>query len=601
MQKRFEDGEVNVLSCSTTFEMGVDVGELEAVVLHNVPPEAANYIQRAGRAGRRSSSTAFTLTYAQRRSHDLAFYAKPEQMVAGSIRPPSISLENEKIVLRHLYAVALSWYFRRHKEQFKNLSRIDPIMPEEDPFAFVRELHRELSAHPAALLEALERVLPESMMERLKVREWGWVDEFASPDPEGNSLLYSIIDLLKEELELIEKTRESLIARRKPSDHLLRLKATLRERDVISFLSSGSALPKYGFPVDVVPLTIFSHVEEAKRLKLERDLRIAIGEYAPGSEIVAGGYVWTSYGLRHRANREWESRTYAVCSNCDTYTENLEVGNDEVKCSGCGKLLSGLARTYVIPKYGFVTKVNETLRHPTQRRPERGYTSRVYFSHFENPEPFSNQYDRSGSYLTPGGPVEWKVSSLGRLVVLNKGPRSQGYGICKKCGFGTIGNTTNDREHDTPWGDRCPNRYLTWLDLGHSFTTDVLQLTFPEPVLEDGFWLSLMYGLLEGAACVLGIVRDDIDGCVYITGDVTHPSLILFDDVPGGAGHVKRLANDATLKEVLEATLSRIESCACGEDTSCYGCLRNYYNQWCHDRLKRGPVVDYLRGLLGSK
>src|SRR5450756_1043642 len=74
IQQQFVRGEVNALSCSTTFELGVDVGELRSVVMRNMPPTTANYVQRAGRAGRRTDSAALVLTYAQRRSHDPVSY-----------------------------------------------------------------------------------------------------------------------------------------------------------------------------------------------------------------------------------------------------------------------------------------------------------------------------------------------------------------------------------------------------------------------------------------------------------------------------------------------------------------------------------------------
>ena len=89
IQQQFVRGQVNALSCSTTFELGVDVGELQTVVLRNMPPTTANYVQRAGRAGRRTESAALAVTYAQRRSHDLSKYADPEAMIAGRFALPT--------------------------------------------------------------------------------------------------------------------------------------------------------------------------------------------------------------------------------------------------------------------------------------------------------------------------------------------------------------------------------------------------------------------------------------------------------------------------------------------------------------------------------
>ncbi len=116
IQQRFIRGEVNALSCSTTFELGVDVGELQSVVMRNMPPTTANYVQRAGRAGRRTDSAALIVTYAQRRSHDLAQYQNPVSMVAGEVRAPYVPLGNERIDRRHAHSVALAAFFRHAKE-----------------------------------------------------------------------------------------------------------------------------------------------------------------------------------------------------------------------------------------------------------------------------------------------------------------------------------------------------------------------------------------------------------------------------------------------------------------------------------------------------
>ena len=113
-QNDFKGKKIDVLSCSTTFELGVDVGDLETVFMRNVPPSPANYAQRAGRAGRSLKSVAFALTFCNKGNHDFAFYRRPEAMIRGNIRPPVFKVENEKIAIRHLYASALSFFWKKY-------------------------------------------------------------------------------------------------------------------------------------------------------------------------------------------------------------------------------------------------------------------------------------------------------------------------------------------------------------------------------------------------------------------------------------------------------------------------------------------------------
>ena len=87
-QNLFKNKEIDVLSCSTTFEMGVDVGSLETVFMRNMPPSPANYAQRAGRAGRSTKSVAYALTFCNKGNHDFTYFNNPEAMIRGSIKPP---------------------------------------------------------------------------------------------------------------------------------------------------------------------------------------------------------------------------------------------------------------------------------------------------------------------------------------------------------------------------------------------------------------------------------------------------------------------------------------------------------------------------------
>ena len=120
IQRQFIDGKVNVLSCSTTFELGVDVGDLQSVVMRNMPPKTANYVQRAGRAGRRAASAALVVTYANRTAHDLAKYQDPASMIAGQMRIPWVPVDNARIARRHAHSIAMAAYFR---ESFSAIAR----------------------------------------------------------------------------------------------------------------------------------------------------------------------------------------------------------------------------------------------------------------------------------------------------------------------------------------------------------------------------------------------------------------------------------------------------------------------------------------------
>jgi ATP-dependent helicase YprA (DUF1998 family) len=82
---------------------------------------------------------------------------------------------------------------------------------------------------------------------------------------------------------------------------------------------------------------------------------------------------------------------------------------------------------------------------------------------------------------------------------------------------------------------------------------------------------------------------------------LSEPALILFDNVPGGAGHVKRvIEQEEALRSVLKAAYQKVKACTCGAEqghASCYGCLRNYQNQFCHEKLDRRVVIDFFEGL----
>lgn len=604
-QQKFINGEVNVLSCSTTFELGVDLGELETIFLRNVPPEPANYIQRAGRAGRRLDSVGFTLTFAQLRSHDLTYFREPERMVAGRIVPPSVEIRNEKIVRRHLHSVVMAQFFKGFPDYFGNIDSFFRLASSGIPgFEMLRKF---LDQKPSSIYESLKRTIPGGMHETLGIENWDWLNDFTEADgsleiadatirDECNS----IKDFYNRKNQEYNDTKDQKKKNRIHGDIKWaneRLKE-IEGRYILDFLASHNVIPKYGFPVDVVELTLYSQVPAAKKIQLERDLRIALSEFAPSSKVVAKGYLWESAGLRVIKNKTWPVQWYAICGNCQRF--NLRDGTIEenpptLSCTNCG---ASIPRTEIkksiTPKFGFVTSREADAQKPGESRPKREFSTRPYFFDYKQP---LEKYFQIGNFG-----IRCRYSSDGELAVVCKGKKGVGFYVCFDCGRSFA--ERHGTNHRKPNGEDCFSSLRGPLHFGHKYKTDVLSILFenfqsPNSPMNQGFWYSLLYALLEGTSGSLGIRRQDLDGCLYPENNRT--ALILFDNVPGGAGHVKRLMEETNLLEALKSAYSRLKDCiGCGPETSCYGCLRNYQNQFCHEKLQRGVILNFFNKNLST-
>jgi len=605
VQDRFIRGEVNVLSCSTTFELGVDVGALQAVLLRNVPPRTANYVQRAGRAGRRTDAAALVLTYAQRRSHDLSHFREPERLVGGRVPPPRVTVNNEKIVRRHVHSVLfasfLRWARDRYGTEYRSVGAFFEAVPPTP--SGPQLLQAYVADRPADVQKALERIVPASLHRDLRLDDWGWVEVLH--DEKNSGILDLVTSEVEEDLSFYKaQEREAAAKGKYPlAGHFQRVGQTVRSRDLLGFLGSRNVLPKYGFPTDVVPFrTDHLAQSEAQQLSLERDLRIAISEYAPGSQIVAAKLVWESAGLYLMRGRDWQSFHYAICPDCGRLHRSLEAVSQV--CEVCGASMTGSRvrrGECVIPEYGFVAAAAP--RSVEEERPRRTYASRVFFTEYASE---ANSDEPDSSAMLGDGWLSYRYSRYGRLTVVNSGNMNAGFRLCTGCGWAEPIELTGRRaqkKHVNPRTRTACEGYIVTRHLGHEFITDVLELRVAAAgwvsTAEQDPWLSLLYALLEGASRQLGIPRDDLDGTLYPYRKDLAPALMLFDNVPGGAGHVRHILD--RIDEVLQASYDVVAHCTCGPETSCYECLRNYYNQYCHDRLSRGVARDILSSYLESR
>jgi hypothetical protein len=590
-QAAFEHGDIHLLSSSTTFELGVDLGDLDTIFLRNVPPEPFNYAQRVGRAGRRPGHPGFAVTYCRRRPHDVAHFLEPSRLLAGKTKPPALRITNEKIVLRHVAAVALSEFFRINGDRFKDVEAFcgDLTAPHgvQDFGDFLRE-------RTAGIEKALLAVVPPEMKSPIGLNDGKWIDRISGS---SSRLAVAESEVSSDYIQVSKLKREYLDAEEgRKADWAKERAATIAREKVLNFLSRKAVIPKYGFPVDVVELDLqragSGAAKVSSEVSLQRDLAMAVSEFAPGSKIVANKKLWTSYGLKTVVGRQWDRRRYVRCSRHASFLSWPVGASDQSLPCGCDAPVN----EYVDPIFGFITD-GRTPPNPSSR-PEKLFSTRPYFSRSDalNPDP-----------VNMGNVAMLTKASPGYLIVLCEGRKGEGFQVCRTCGAGFATRLkSKNPSHKTPYGRECSGQ-LDRVALGHEFLTDVVKMQFhgsPLRGADESTWFaySLAYALLEGSAEVLEVPSTDLSVTVKESeASAGIPQIILYDNVPGGAGLVARLEEEGAFRQCLQEAHRRVSGiCGCGENTSCNGCLRSYTNQFAHARLTRGPVAKYLEDALSK-
>lgn len=585
-QRDFKSGAVNLLSSSTTFEVGVDLGDLSTVLLRNVPPEGFNYVQRVGRAGRRSGTLGLAVTYCRRNPHDLYHWIDPSRIISGKSSAPVLVLKNDKIIRRHVSAWALSDYFRAATNRFGRVEDffVDPMHP-----SAVQDIRAYLAQHEMRIRRALENIVPDGTHTADALQRGEWI-----VDVSGDQ---SRLALAEEELahtmnSLLELEQDSVARQQYGAASWAKARAaTVRQESLLTFLSSQSVIPKYGFPVDVVALDTSASPSDASRsVDLQRDLSIAISEFAPTAEVVANKLSWKSYGLKRIPAREWPRWAYRKCVEHGAFVQWME--GDEQRELPCG--CSVRKGAYIVPSFGFTTGYTVKVEQPVTR-PQRLFSTRPFFVGSVGDEPEVRTIEgRDGRPLIVIG-----RASPGRMAVLSEGSRGQPFLICSRCGFGTTKPSTT---HKTHLGKDCSGM-LQRTALGHVFETDVLRLQFPEVVASTmGYYglLGAAFALASGASEIMEVPATDLSAAVVL-GMRGVSQIVLYDNVPGGAGLVSRLEEPPLLMRVMHAARERVDGrCGCRFEDSCYACLRSYSNQYAHGKLQRGAAWSFFDVLIRS-
>ena len=570
-QNEFKKGDIHLLSSSTTFEVGVDLGDLESVFLRNVPPEPFNYTQRAGRAGRRDESPGLVLTYCRRNPHDLYHYENPvNRMLKGEIHPPRLHMRNEKIILRHMVAVALSSFFKEKEERFENVEKF--VGDWHNPQG-VNDL-RSFCENNDDLKKSLDCIVPENMHETVGLQDDSWIRKIADEGSHADKyspLSVAQADVCADYIEMGELHKE-LYQQKKFRDlgRIDRRQKTIAKEKTLDFLSRKAVIPKYGFPVDVVELDVRSSDPRSNSVELQRDLSLAIAEYAPGGKVVANKLEWKSYGVKKIPGKEWPVRYYRYDG-----ARNFQKWN-EINESDSGKKWK-----YLIPKFGFVTSLLDTVSEP-KRRAQRFYTTRPFFYGF-------NDKDKLELEAKTLFDIRVTKAAPGMLVVLCEGKNGAGFYICDSCGAHMVDVKS---KHERPSGLECHDGTLGRFSLGHELVTDVVRLQFPG-LCDEWEAYSVAYAILLGAADRLEVPSTDLNVTITGVSRSDEAAVVLYDNVPGGAGLVAQLEKEEVFKEILNSARQRVEG-RCDCSSSCYGCLRSFRNQFAHPYLDRNHALKFL-------
>lgn len=586
-EQDFKEGRVEALVCTPTLELGVNIGSLYSVLLRNAPPGPANYVQRAGRAGRRLR-VGFVSTFCGVGPHDRHCFEDPGWLVRGEFKPPIVRLANDKILARHVRSFALeelnqdfSWLMGDLLEDVQN-----PAVRKKDLYA---PLVEELRLHHAAIAQKAKNVFG---------REEGVaeiVEQFPSSFEATVGAWHKQVVRLHKEFQYFARivpSRESEQKRRARLRAYGELTTDRQKAFALTYLSEAGLLPSYQFPTDTFSLD--PGVGDTPTLR--RPAWIALFEFAPGNMVYANGHKLKSIraffegGARSSAGDRGADQSGRVEPFCFCDTCGFATRETVNSCPHCGTEMRRRADVALIESFEAEENTQITSAEDSRQRLT-----------FERREHLLDDYDGAVT-VYPYEFVALEFRPKASLLVTNWGRQARWGGkgeqfeLCPDCGRHRPHGLTEkgmqrwDEDHHRICNGN-PRAYV----LGYPFSADVLVFPIPARLAssdEDkglAFCRTLGKSLVVGAQEVLEIESDEIAYFAHKDG-AGGWTMVFYETAPGGAGYLEQLACD--LSRWTAAARERLFGHDC--ERACYRCLKSSRNQFDHALLNKELIRDVL-------